>query len=90
MTERRPPPEQSMEEILASIRRIISDDGVRRPLPGDTREAKVEPVIDPLGPVPGPIPLHLRPRGGSGAARIESAGRAVAGRAGRRAELTEV
>ena len=33
MTERRPPPEQSMEEILASIRRIISDDEAKPATP---------------------------------------------------------
>jgi len=56
MSERREPPEQSMEEILASIRRIISDDGAKAPAPSAGERAppaKVEPVIPiPLGPVP--------------------------------------
>ena len=76
MTERRPPPEQSMEEILASIRRIISDDGGKPAAPSrretPPREAKVEPVIAiPLGPVPETDPASPEAERAGEALRVE-------------------
>lgn len=55
MNERRVPPDPSMEEILASIRRIISDDGPRPNPPPATAAspAPEEPVVAmPLSPRP--------------------------------------
>ncbi|BBK43780.1 pole-organizing protein PopZ [Allostella vacuolata] len=75
MSERKTPPDPSMEEILASIRRIISDDSAR-PVPSPAPvvvSAREEPVIAmPLAPRPEDtieparvqaIPLEVEPRG---------------------------
>ncbi|MCC7274877.1 MAG: DUF2497 domain-containing protein [Alphaproteobacteria bacterium] len=53
MTERRNPPEPSMEEILASIRRIISDDGPR-PSPLPLRDPEITPPPESEAPRPEP------------------------------------
>lgn len=105
MSERRGPAEQSMEEILASIRRIISDDGRTAAPPareGDRVAAggdpKVEPVIAmPLGPVPeAPGAGSATERSPEGEAlrvepiRIERRGRRRAAQADDILELTEV
>lgn len=67
MSERRVPPDPSMEEILASIRRIISDDGPKpTPHPAAAQgAASEEPVIAmPLSPRPddelAPMPLSAK------------------------------
>ena len=67
MNERRNPPDPSMEEILASIRRIISDDGPRPNPPPATAAspASDEPVVAmPLSPRPDvePAPPPARER----------------------------
>ena len=74
MSERKTPPDPSMEEILASIRRIISDDSAK-PVPAPAPvvvSAREEPVIAmPLAPRPEDtveparvqaIPLAVEPR----------------------------
>jgi hypothetical protein len=49
-------PEPSMEEILASIRRIISDDGEEEAAPAPTTRARPTPVaIEPAPPAAEPV-----------------------------------
>jgi len=53
--------EPSMEEILASIRRIIADDDAARPAPANAAPASFAPTVPPASPGLHTVPSPSRP-----------------------------